>query len=482
MKFFHYRNLLIAALLTLGVSQSACKPDNTTAEESSAEESAAAYTCPMHPEVRGEQGDSCPICGMDLVPVEDGSEGSQTESDAGEDSTPYTCPMHPEVRGEEGDSCPICGMDLVPASDGNEDSDISLQPSERALALMNIRTSPVRRRAVGDDLRVTGRLAVDAGREARITAWASGRLDRLYVETVGEKVSYGQPIARMHSHEISVAAADLQRATRTVEQAEEGSLRHRTAVNTADAARALLEQMGLSARQIERYAEGEASTEHVTIYAPQSGTVLERNASEGDWVQQGEVILSVADLDQVWAELEVYQEQLGTVDEGDAVTLTIPGVSHPVEGTIDLIEPVVSGDRRVGIARVELDNNEGRLRPDTLVRARIHRGSGSSEEVVTVPSTAVLWTGERSLVYVKDTSVSPPVYMPIEVSIGRQLGDETEILEGVFPGETVVTNGAFRLDASLQIRGGASMMAPKRTSDREGSSSSPADHGGQHEH
>lgn len=422
------------------------------------------------------------LAGLAACGTSEGSEAdrasnvSESETVAAEPQI-YTCPMHPQIRQDHPGDCPICEMELVPVESGGvEQSEIALQPSERAVALMNIRTSTVQRHASSNQLEVTGRIAIASNSEANITAWANGRIDRLYVESVGEQVRRGYPVARMHSHEIAVAAEDLKRATRIADESEAGSLRHRTATSTVNAARDLLVQLGLQSRQIDRYAEGESSTEHVTIYAPTSGTVLERMASEGDWVTQGQTILSIADLDEVWANLEVYQEDLGSVHEGDPVTLYVPGFSDPIEATINFVEPVVNPDRRIAIARVILDNTNGRLRPETLIRARIgsapsvpndaessgesDQSEGDDKPPVTVPSSAILWTGERSLVYVKDASGDPPIYMPVEVEIGRRLGERTEIISGVFPGETVVTNGAFRLDSSLQIKGGRSMMAP----------------------
>jgi len=390
------------------------------------------------------------------------SEGS-AEAAAAEAPSEYVCPMHPQVRQNEFGTCPICFMDLVPVSTGGGSaSDIAVTLSDAAIALAQVRTDIVRRVPLHRDLHAFGRITAPDDGDARITAWTAGRIDRLYVDTPGETVERGQPLARLYSPELVVAQETLIHARNILAGAEASGSepRARAARAAVDAARVELRLLGLSDRQIDRLVDdGEADT-YVTIYAPAGGTVMRRIAREGDHVERGAPIVELADLDQVWAQLEIYERDLALVAPGVAVQLSVAGVDDPIDGEVTFVDPVVDPVRRVARARVVLDNPDGRLRPDLLVEAtaRLPVTDARGRAPVSVPDTAVLWTGRRSLVYVHDPIESPPLFMPIEVELGPHVGDRYVIRSGVFPGEHVVVNGAFRIDASLQIQGGPSMM------------------------
>lgn len=397
------------------------------------------------------------------------SEGSaqtgSAETPAAADVAPaeHVCPMHPQVRQEEFGTCPICFMDLVQVSTGGgSSSDLAVTMSDAAVALAQVRTDVVRRIDLHRDLHAYGRITAPDDGDARITAWTAGRIDRLYVDTVGERVERGQPLARLYSPELVVAQETLIHAQSILAGAEaSGSDARATAARAAvDAARVEMRLLGLADRQIDRLvADGEADT-YVTVYAPAGGTVMRRIARAGDHVDRGTPIVELADLDQVWAQLEIYERDLPLVRPGIEVTLDVVGVPDPVIGEITFVDPVIDPTRRVARARVVLDNPDGVLRPDLLVEAtaRVPVTDARGRPPVSVPDTAVLWTGRRSLVYVHDPIESPPLFMPIEVELGPHVGDRYVIESGVFPGEHIVVNGAFRIDASLQIQGGPSMM------------------------
>lgn len=380
---------------------------------------------------------------------------------AAEAPSEYVCPMHPQIRQDEPGTCPICHMDLVAVESADSGDAVTLSLSEHAAALARVRTAPVERVPLLDALRVFGRVGTDEDNEANITAWTAGRIDRLYVPVVGETVRRGQRIARVYSPELVVAQETLIHAQHILHATAGGSdARAQAARATVDAARTELRLLGVSDTQIDELVADGVADEYVHIYAPASGTVLRRLVAEGDHVQRGTPLVELADLDDVWVQLEIYERDLGRVTVGDSVTLDVAGRDAPIEGTIAFLDPVVDAQRRVARARVVVPNPDGALRPSTFVRATVHieRLDERGRPPVSVPANAVLWTGPRSLVYVFDQTVSPPVYMPVEVTIGDRVGDRIIVTEGVFPGETVVANGAFRLDAALQIRGGESMM------------------------
>jgi Cu(I)/Ag(I) efflux system membrane fusion protein len=384
-----------------------------------------------------------------------GDEGAEVE---------YVCPMHPQIRRDEPGTCPICHMDLVPVeAGGTEEGDGVIALSEAAVALARVRTEEVARTPLMKTLRLFGRIEASDSGEARVTAWTAGRVERLYVQNVGERVRRGQRLVAIYSPEIVLAQETLIHARRIAREARElGSpTREATAEATARAARTELRLLGLDDDAIDDLVADGVADEVVTIRSPGSGTVTERLVREGDHVERGTPLLALSDLSEVWAQLEVYEQDLPLVREGATVSMRLPGHGgEAISGRVAFIDPVLDPRRRVARARVVLENPAGALRPEMFVEAEVHTEVTDVEGrvPVSVPATAVLWTGERSLVYVHDPVESPPVVMPIEVVLGARVGDRYVIEEGVFPGEEVVVNGAFRIDADLQIRGGDSMM------------------------
>jgi membrane fusion protein, copper/silver efflux system len=381
-------------------------------------------------------------------------------------ATMHVCPMHPQVRQEPFGTCPICFMELVPVeSGGGADSALAIPMSEAAARLANVQVERVARVPVARTIRAFGRVEAPEDQQASISAWTAGRIDRLYVETIGTEVRRGQRLARIYSPELVLAQETLIHAQRIVDASTgpDGERRRATGEAAVRAARTELRLLGIDDAQIDALvADGEAD-EYVEIRAPSGGTVMARHVQQGDHVQRGTPILELASLDALWVQLELYERDLAHVQPGTVVDVRFPGVAgEPIRGTVAFVDPTIDARRRVARARVVVDNPDGRYRPEMFVEAELHPQylDERGRPPVSVPASAVLWTGTRSLVYVYDPIESPPVYMPIEVELGERIGDRYVIESGVFPGEQIVVHGAFRIDASLQIRGGASMMQP----------------------
>ncbi len=374
----------------------------------------------------------------------------------------YVCPMHPQIRQDEFGTCPICFMDLVSVEPNPVDaSGLSMPLSEAAAAAMEVRLATVERVPMTLSLDVFGRVATAEDGEVDVTAWTAGRIERLYVDAVGDEVRRGQPIARVYSPEVAVALRTMREAMRQVDAADdmpEGAARTariRAADAAAEAARDELRLLG-----IDPDAALEDDDDTVTIRASASGTVLRRHVRTGDHVQRGTPMLSLVDLDAVWVQLDVYERDLAHVQIGQSVELRAAGVAEPIVGTIAFLDPVVDDARRAARARVQVENSDGSLRPGQLVEAVIEVPVVDRRDrpLPSIPASAVLWTGARSLVYVWDPVESPPVVMPVEVETGVESDGRVVVRSGVFPGETVVANGAMRVDAERQIRGLPSMM------------------------
>jgi membrane fusion protein, copper/silver efflux system len=396
-------------------------------------------------------------------PTEPNSEAHADETSA----EIWTCSMHPQVRHDQPGPCPICGMDLIPLSDLGDASNDRVVLSARAALLAQIQTVAVERIATpGVDLRLLGRVEVDESRVRNISAWIGGRVDKLHVRETGTIVRRGQPLASLYSPEVYAAHQDLLTAGKAVAKLRNASeLARSSAEATLAAARQRLSLLGLSEVEIDRMTEASAPRKSVVINASDGGTVMERLATQGQYVEAGAVLFRVADLSRLWVQLDAYESDLPALIEGQSVELEAEGLAgERFTGEVAFIAPLVDARRRVTRVRVEVDNRDGKLRPGMFVEAVVRGGVGSQtrQKPLMVPASAPLFTGKRSLVYVEVPATEPgarPAYVPRVVELGPRMGELYPVVAGLAEGERVVVHGAFAIDADLQIRGGASMMA-----------------------
>lgn len=400
------------------------------------------------------------------------SSGTDTESAPREPAAPdhgekkgviWTCAMHPQIQMSEPGKCPICGMDLIPVEPHGEGrkSPMRVTLSERAKALARIRTAPVRATDASVDLRLQGRLEQAETLVRTITPWTGGRIDRLYVSNVGARIGPGSIVALLYSPEIYTAHQDLILARRQLDDLKGGLPVARKAARTAlESARKRLELLGLSSSEVAEMEREKSPRKHVKIRTRYGGTVLEQLVNEGAYVTAGTPLYKTADLSTLWVQLDAYESDLSRIEKGEKVTLSVssyPGETF--EGVVDFIDPVVDPKNRTAQVRVEVTNKDGKLSPGMFVEAVIRAPvEGRDTGRLVIPRTAPLFTGKRSVVYVEVPGTDRPTYAVREVQLGPRAADVYPVVSGLTEGERVVVHGAFAIDADLQIRGGHSMM------------------------
>ncbi len=379
-----------------------------------------------------------------------------------EHDTVWTCSMHPSVRASEPGSCPICGMDLIPATTtGANESRDRVVLSERARILARLQTTAVRRQGdAAAEVRLLGRVEPDETTRKSVTTWIGGRIDRLHVNTTGEVVRAGQVIATLYSPEVYAAHQDLLTAKSQVSKLSGGTdATQRAAASAFVAARERLKLLGVPDRDLDRMEQAERPTQSVSIRTPFGGTVIERVATEGAYVETGAALYRIANLDRLWVQLDAYESDLPRIAVGQQVSIVVEGLPEPVEGTVAFVDPTLDPQRRTARVRVAVENPDGQLRPGMFAEAVVASvAEAGSEAPLVIPASAALFTGKRSLVYVEVQSGEQLSYEPRTVRLGPRLGDVYPVVTGLSEGQRVVSRGAFAIDADLQIRGGASMM------------------------
>ncbi|MBS4069691.1 MAG: efflux RND transporter periplasmic adaptor subunit [Algoriphagus sp.] len=386
-------------------------------------------------------------------------EGHAHENESGV-PTLWTCSMHPQIKlGEPGD-CPICGMDLIPASQASSGSDnpMVFEMTPEAVAMAQVQTIKIGGATASGELFLTGKIQADERENAAITAKFPGRIEKLFVTFTGEQVKAGQRLATIYSPELLTAQRELLEAVKS-----KGNF-----PQLYTAAKEKLKLWKLTETQITEIEQSGTIREKFDILADQSGVVTQRNIAVGDYVSTGSVLFNVVNLNKLWVLLDAYESDLPLLSTGNEISFTVAGMPEEnFKARISFIDPLLNANTRAASVRAEVTNSGGKLKPEMFVTAKIQTAKKPSSAGVTVPRTSVLWSGKRSVVYVKVPNSETPGFEMREVSLGNRMGDNYLIESGLQAGEEIVTNGVFAIDAAAQLSGQYSMMKRPQTKSLE---------------
>jgi len=367
----------------------------------------------------------------------------------------WTCSMHPQIMQPEPGDCPICGMDLIPAEVGAEGLEANqFKLSQNAMALANIETT-----IIGNNtneisgLMLSGKINENEKTNSIQTAHFGGRIEKLFVNSTGEKIYQGQQLALIYSPQLVTAQKEL---LTTLESKNDD-------LTLYNAVRNKLKLWKLSENQINKIEASKAIITNFPVYANVSGIVTKKMVEEGNYVKEGQSLLMISNLNTVWADFDAYEKQLSSIKVGDEISITTnANPNKEIKAKISFIDPVLNTSTRTVIVRTKLNNKKGELKPGMFIKGLLSAKAlnNQNEALVTVPKTAVLWTGKRSVVYVKQKG-SEPVFELRDVTLGNEIGSSYEIIEGLNTNEEIVTNGTFTVDAAAQLQGKKSMMSPE---------------------
>ncbi|WP_426757065.1 efflux RND transporter periplasmic adaptor subunit [Myxococcus sp. Y35] len=349
----------------------------------------------------------------------------------------YTCPMHPSVKQHGPGQCPICGMDLTPVTRAELESGV-IHVDDLRRQRIGVKTAPVKAAPMDLSLRALGRVTFDEKALVDVTLKLDGYIHELRVNATGEPVKKGEVLFTLYSPELYAAQQEYLLA-RQSQSAANASL--------VGAARKRLELWGLSAAQIERVAQRGQPVENMPFLAPASGFVLEKNVVEGAAVKAGERLFRIAPLEKVWVEADVYEQDLARVKPGQPVEVTLPYLpGKTYTGRVGYVYPSLQGTTRTGRIRIELPNPGLELKPDMYADVRFVLHGGPRLQV---PDSAIIYTGPRRLVFV---DLGEGRLRPQEVKLGLKGEGTYEVLEGLSPGDVVVTSGNFLIAAESRLR------------------------------
>ncbi len=379
--------------------------------------------------------------------------------------TIWTCSMHPQIRLEKPGKCPICGMELIPlVKSGTSAADpSSIHLSREAAQLANVLTTVVSKQMPEKEVRLYGKVQPDERLLQNLVAHVSGRIDKLYLNFTGEPVLKGQALAVIYSPELITAQQELLETAPT----------KKTQPELYEASREKLRQYGLTDEQIANIVNSGIARNSLDVISNSSGTVIARYVNNGDYVANGTVLYKIADLSRVWVMFDAYESDLQFLRKGEEVSFSLqamPGTSF--SGSIEFIDPVIDPFTRVAKVRVEAGNASGSLKPEMFATGVVSAKLNEYSKNIVIPKTAVLWTGKRSIVYVKQPGSDEPVFKMREIELGPMLGESYIVINGLSVGEEIVTSGTFSVDAAAQLEGKPSMLNSSAGGDSSGNNGS----------
>jgi Cu(I)/Ag(I) efflux system membrane fusion protein len=366
----------------------------------------------------------------------------------------YQSPMHPWITSDKPGNCTICGMQLVPVYDDKPASSASsLEVSAQTARVLGLDTAPVLREPLHKAVRVSGILEDDDTLHRVVAAFYDGRIEQVYVQQVGQKVQAGQPLASIYSPELLYVVREFQNAsTRAKNDPVAINSRHR------------LIQYGLSPAQVEGLVAMPKDRYSIDILAPSDGTILVRNAYQGQYVKNGERLFEMGNLARLWFKAEIYERDLPFVRIGEKAVISTPAVpGRTFDGAVTFLDPNFDPQSRSTKIRIEVDNplsgasgGYERLLPHRAYAEALV--AAATPPVLTIPRSALIRDGRREVVYLQ---TAPGEYEMKSVQSGRSGEDRIEIHSGLKEGDVVVASGNLMLDAESQLRLGAALVPGK---------------------
>ncbi|MBI3871860.1 MAG: efflux RND transporter periplasmic adaptor subunit [candidate division Zixibacteria bacterium] len=424
-----------------------------------AEKAALQYHCPMHPTVISDKPGDCPVCGMRLIPM--GKDAPASQAEPPKKKIMYRSTMNPgEVSDKPGKDA--MGMDMVPfevTEKGQSPtipglSAVSITPELRQL--MGLKFGAVEKRALDRDVRTSSRIVVDESRLYRVTVKVEGWIDTLFVAVTGQEVKKGDPLLTLYSPELVSAQEEYLTALKAKDTPGGQAV--------LDATKRRFQLWDVSDEQIRELEKAGVAQRYMTLYAPASGIVSDKQVVAGHKIMPNEPLMTIADLSLVWGEADIYQSDLPYVTVGTPLALSLPyWPGQTFEGKVIFVSPTLDSETRTMRARLEIPNPKGLLKPGMYGDARLSYQLG---EKLSIPSSAVMFGGKGTYAF-KDGGDGRLI--PIAIQIGARSDDWYELLDGLQEGDRVVVSANFLVDSESSMKAAIDAMT------NGGDNAAPAD-------
>lgn len=378
---------------------------------------------------------------------EDHSDHAATQNST---ATKYTCPMHPNVVQDGPGTCPVCGMDLVPVTaETGEDNGLMLTDSQIKLA--NITTQKVSIKPIGQTLVINARLKVDEEKTTIISSRTTGRIEKLFTKETGRVVKQGEPLYEIYSETLMTLQREYLLALEQYEALGKEEKRYEGFLKAAENKLLLY---GLNRKQVEQLAVAKAVQQRITFLAPAGGIIEEILVTEGQYVNEGDRLYRIENIASLWLEAELYPHETRFVKMGDKVSVRVSGFeSESIMATINFLSPEYRANSQITVMRASLSNSGLRFKPGMQAQVFF---THSSRKALAIPVDAIIRDGKGTHVYVQS---GQNTFTPRMVKIGVEDFEQVEITFGLEEHEIVAVSGAYLLYSELILKKGTDPMA-----------------------
>jgi Cu(I)/Ag(I) efflux system membrane fusion protein len=407
------------------------------------------YTCPMHPHYISDHEGTCPICGMDLVPV--GGEETQSEetptSSTEKKILYWVAPMDSNYRRDKPGKSPM-GMDLVPvyeesASGENAPGTVTISPE--TIQTMGVRTVRAEIAPFGSQVRAVGVIEADQRAQQELTTRVEGWIEDLKIEAVGDVVAKGDIFYRLYSPELISAQKDYISALSTGIKGRINATRKR------------LEFLGAQPSVIAAITKRKTAIEKLPVYAENNGTVSQIMAREGSYMKPGEMIAQIEDYSKVWVEASVAEQDMPFIASDATAEVSFPNLNEKsYSAEVDYIYPTVDTNTRIGKVRLLLPNESGALRPGLFADVVFE---SELKQRLAVPTESILYDSEGAHVIM---ALGDGKFAPQNIKTGISSGGKTEVVSGLEAGANIVVSSQFLIDSESSLKESLNKMrSPK---------------------
>lgn len=379
--------------------------------------------------------------------------------------TKYYCTMHPWIVQDKPGNCPLCGMQLVPLEEGKgtpapastvEGLAVVQVPPERQ-QLLGIRTAPVEERELVKTIRTVGRVEWDERRIAYVQTKFEGWVEKVFVDYTGKFVKKGQPLLSVYSPDLVSAQEEFLIALEAKKRLGASGYPDvaKGGADLLESAKRRLLLWDITEAQIEELASTGKVKKSLILHSPLSGYVTEKMVFPNQMVKPDMKLYIVADLSTVWIQADLYESEIGIIKPGHAATVTLPyDPGAKLEGRVAYVYPYLEKETRTVKVRFEFPNKEGKLKPLMYATVELYVPLGKQ---LAVPEEAVIDTGVRKVVFVQ---TGPGQFEPREIHGGQRVEPYVAVPHGLKAGEQVVTSAQFLIDSESRFKAAVAAGAP----------------------
>ncbi len=390
------------------------------------------------------------------------------------DETFYHCAMHPHYISEKPGTCPICGMDLVPFKNSenkseenkSEEKNTKVHIDPTVIQNMGVKTLVVKKQLMNIEIRTNGKVKVDESRISIVTARVMGYVEKLSVNTLGQRVEKGESLLELYSPDFSATEAEYLQAlgntdlisieNSEIEKGMDGKKPGQGEKDRAESIKQRLLNWGLAQQDLEQMEKERKGIKNLRIVSPSAGIILEKNILLGQNIMPGSELFRIADLSKVWVIADLYPKDLASVKLGADAEIELAYLPGKVfRGKVHFISPTVNAENQSAQIRIEVNNTKALdLKPESFAKVHIH--AAMDLPVIAIPDQAIVRSGRRNLIIV---SLGEGYFEPREIELGLSDGGVVEVLSGLKEGDKIVVSSQFMIDSESNLKSAIQQMS-----------------------